>query len=329
MLVFLVLVSKVSKVTIQSEGNSTASVEHQFKTVLVEPILRPIVVSGYGTVDAVQRYFLYPQVQGEVVEKIAHDGQVLQKGDVLLRLNGEVGELQLESLRALFKERTMEYQAAKELKDSGYLSEVKLSSALAALKKAETDLRAMEKQIENHIVRAPVSGILGKINVVVGDVVSPGVTLLAELVPFGDCVIRMHVSDVDVVNLKEGLESEVVLPGVGLVSGKIKFASLIPSTSGMFPVEIHIDQKVLAGHRVPVGVMVDSKIIVDKKLLYKVPGSALSLAGQEVVVNIMKNAMPHQLVVEVIEEDNGSFWVHQDETKGKIEVIVAGSLQDE
>ncbi|KYH12303.1 efflux RND transporter periplasmic adaptor subunit [Neorickettsia sp. 179522] len=325
-LVLLVLTFKFIGSSVHSENEKVGAEVRSLRTILVEPVLRAIVVSGYGTVDAAQRHLLYSQVPGEVIEKLARDGQVLKEGDTLLRLNNDVCEAQLQSLKALLEERKMEYQAAKELKENGYLSEVKLSAALVGLKKAEADLKALERQMEKHTIQAPVSGIIGKVNVAVGDVVSPGVTLIAELIPFGDYIVRMNVSEVDILYLKEGLEAEVILPEVGTIKGRTRFVSLVPNDpTGTFLVEVGVERKELGENRVPVGMVVDTRIVVDKRFLYKVPGSALLLGKDgKIAMEILKDGLLQPIRVEIVEEEGENFWIQQNAARGQIEVVVAG-----
>ncbi|QHD64963.1 efflux RND transporter periplasmic adaptor subunit [Neorickettsia findlayensis] len=325
-LLLLVLTFKFIGSNVHSEDEKVGAEVRSLRTIVVEPVLRAIVVSGYGSVDAAQRHFLYSQVPGEVIEKLARDGQILEEGDTLLRLNSDVCEAQLQSLKALLEERKMEYQAAKELNENGYLSQVKLSAALVGLKKAEADLKALERQMKKHTIKAPVSGIIGKINVTVGDVVSPGVTLIAELIPFGDYIVRMNVSEVDILNLKEGLEAEVILPEVGTIKGRTRFVSLVPNDpTGTFLVEVGVERKELGENRVPVGMVVDTRIVVDKRFLYKVPGSALLLEKDgKIAIEILKDGLLQPIRVEIVEEEGENFWIQQNAAGGQIEVVVAG-----
>ncbi|ABD46000.1 efflux RND transporter periplasmic adaptor subunit [Neorickettsia sennetsu] len=325
-LVLLVLAFKFIGGGVRSENEKAVSEASSLRTMVVEPVLRAIVVNGYGTVDAAQRYFLYSQVSGEVVEKLAGDGQILQEGDTLLRLNSEVCEAQLESLKALLEERKIEYRAAKELKDSGHSSEVKLSAALAGLKKAEADLKALERQMEKHAIKAPVSGVLGKINVAVGDVVSPGATLIAELIPFGNYIVRMNVSEADILNLREGMEVEIILPEIGAVNGRTRFVSLVPSgPTGTFPVEIVVEDNEWNRNRVPLGMVVDTRVVIGRKFLYKVPASALFLGKDgKIAVEIFKDGLLRPIEVGIVEEEGENFWIQQSTVGGQLEVVVAG-----
>ncbi|WP_049751187.1 efflux RND transporter periplasmic adaptor subunit [Neorickettsia risticii] len=325
-LVLLVLAFKFIGGGVRSENEKAGVEVNSLRTILVEPVLRAIVINGYGTVDAAQHYFLYSQVPGEVVEKLARDGQILQEGDTLLRINSDVCEAQLQSLKALLEERKIEYRAAKELKDSGHLSEVKLSAALAGLKKAEADLKVLERQMEKHTIKAPVSGVLGKINVAVGDLVSPGVTLIAELIPLGDYIVRMNVSEADILNVKEGMEADVILPGIGAIKGKTRFVSLVPNgPTGAFLVEVGVEPKEWSGNRVPLGMVVDTRVIVDRKFLYKVPGGALFLGKDgKIAVEILKDGLLQPIEVGIVEEEGEDFWIQQSTVGGQIEIVVAG-----
>ncbi|AHX11106.1 efflux transporter, RND family, MFP subunit [Neorickettsia helminthoeca str. Oregon] len=311
----------------EKEVESAVVESRYFKTAVVTPSLRPVVISGYGFVDTVQRYFLYPQVQAEVVQKVSKDGEVVQQGDEILRLDSSVQEIHLQSLRALAEERRMEYQAAKDLHESGYLPAAKFSGALAGLKKAEADLKALENQIEKHIIRAPVSGVLSKINVSHGDLVSPGVTLLGEIIPFGDYLVRIKVSERNILTLKEGLDAEIELSGLGDCRGKVKFVSLVPDTATRtFPVEIKINQGCIGESIIPVGTTAQVKVIIEKRFLYRVPASALVLdKDNNITMKVISEGAVKSVHVEVIEEEGEWFWISQDALKGEVEVVVVGS----
>jgi membrane fusion protein (multidrug efflux system) len=126
-------------------------------------------------------------VTASVTEKIAgihfDDGQVVEKGDVLVVLAKDEEEAELEAAEAILKEKRLAYGRATALEQRKFTATAQLDERRAELSQAESQIAVIEARIADRVIRAPFSGAVGLRNISVGTLVEPGdvITTLDDL----------------------------------------------------------------------------------------------------------------------------------------------------
>lgn len=104
-------------------------------------------------------------------------------------------------------------------------------SAQAALSQAEANLASVKRQIEDSIIKAPVSGIVAKINFDIGETVqaaSPAITIIGDNI-FN---IKIDISEIDVPKINLGNEAEITFDAFGpekKYKGEVYFVDTAPT----------------------------------------------------------------------------------------------------
>ncbi|WP_417249452.1 efflux RND transporter periplasmic adaptor subunit [Celeribacter sp.] len=113
---------------------------------------------------------------GEVVETALRANQMVEKGDVLVRLDDRTEQLALEIARANRDQAQATVTRYEELNKNGsaVVTQVALSEAEVALRLAEANVGLAEDALESRTIVAPISGRLGLSDVSVGDYLSNG-----------------------------------------------------------------------------------------------------------------------------------------------------------
>jgi RND family efflux transporter MFP subunit len=113
---------------------------------------------------------------GEVVETALHANQMVEKGDVLLRLDDRTEQLALEIAQANRDQAQATVTRYEGLNQNGsaVVTDVALSEAEVALRLAEANVGLAKAALENRTIVAPISGRLGLSDVTVGDQLSNG-----------------------------------------------------------------------------------------------------------------------------------------------------------
>jgi RND family efflux transporter MFP subunit len=113
---------------------------------------------------------------GEVVETTLHANQMVEKGDVLLRLDDRTELLALEIAQANRDQAQATVTRYEGLHQNGsaVVTDVALSEAEVALRLAEANVGLAEIALGNRTIVAPISGRLGLSDVSVGDQLSSG-----------------------------------------------------------------------------------------------------------------------------------------------------------
>ncbi|WP_020401849.1 efflux RND transporter periplasmic adaptor subunit [Gracilimonas tropica] len=165
----------------------------------------PLVERFSGNVKAENQVALYPEISGVIAEVFVQNGEYVEKGDRLVRLNTQVLEKQLQQAKAGLKINQAqlkqakanlarvqaEYNRIKQLEDKELTSQVEVEQAEAELLSAEADVELSEAQVEQAesqvaqqeeqlskaVIKAPISGNIGRRNAEIGMQVSTNTQL--------------------------------------------------------------------------------------------------------------------------------------------------------
>ncbi|MEM8649455.1 MAG: efflux RND transporter periplasmic adaptor subunit [Pseudomonadota bacterium] len=165
---------------------------------VANPIVKKIVDwdEYTGRFEAVQRVEIRPRVSGYLEAIKFRDGQLVEKGDLLFRIDPrpfqttlDSANAQLEAAKADQNRTTVELQRGEELVANGTLSVQALDERRAAKLRAdaqiviaEAAIRAAELNVEFTEVRAPFTGRISDRKVDIGGLLVENTTALANLI---------------------------------------------------------------------------------------------------------------------------------------------------
>ena len=161
----------------------------------------PIVLSGLGTVQALNTASIQSQVTGVLEEVDFVEGQTVKKGDVLAKIDRRLFEAALAQAQGqLAKDTALHAQAQSDLarfqklgkEDSIALQQVADQQFLvaqdAAAMEADRGLIASDQaQLDYTILRAPFDGVTGLLQIQIGNLIQPsntmGIVVLTQVQP--------------------------------------------------------------------------------------------------------------------------------------------------
>jgi len=169
-------------------GTTLAQVQVRAEVVVRAPIVEELPLSG--SVVSPRSSNLTTQASGLVLSMNVDAGDVVQEGDVLLELDGQLTRLELDRLLARQEEAVLAYEDAQRLADEGRslindrnISKSQYESRLATEAGEETKLRQLESQVrmqrvrlQRHVLRAPFAGVIGTKHTEVGQWLNAGNT---------------------------------------------------------------------------------------------------------------------------------------------------------
>lgn len=132
-----------------------------------------------------------PQVSGQLMQICVSEGQQVQKGAVLFKIDSRNAELELEAAQANLQaaeanesSAKMEWESNKNLFQKNIVSRYMLDNsennykqAQASVSQARASVNRAKVNLGFCTITAPVTGVIGGINVRVGDLVSPATNL--------------------------------------------------------------------------------------------------------------------------------------------------------
>jgi membrane fusion protein (multidrug efflux system) len=130
--------------------------------------------SAVGTLEAIDGVNVTTQVSGEVMQKFASSGQIVDKDQSLILLDNRTAQATLANDRAVFENSQMIMQRDERLLKVHAIGQATYDNDLMAYKQAQASMMAAAVALDQHTIKAPFAGKLGIIVVNIGQYVMPG-----------------------------------------------------------------------------------------------------------------------------------------------------------
>ncbi len=136
-------------------------------------------ISAVGTARAVNGTQLTTQAAGIVTEIRFNSGDMVKKGDILLRLDDATDRAELQALRAAAELSRLELERTRRLQNQGSVSKAELDRAQSQSDQAQGSLNTQEARVAQKTIRAPFDGQLGIRQVDLGEYVAAGAPVVS------------------------------------------------------------------------------------------------------------------------------------------------------
>lgn len=134
-------------------------------------------VEALGTLRANETVELTATVTERVTAVNFNDGQRVEKGDILVEMTSLEQRALLDEARSTLREAQEQYDRIAPLATSGFASTALLDERRRQVDTARARLSAIQAQLNERIVVAPFSGVVGLRNISVGALVQPGTSI--------------------------------------------------------------------------------------------------------------------------------------------------------
>lgn len=168
-----------------------------------------------GDVETDQNIIIYPEFSGILLNVNVDEGDRVQKGQILARIDaGGLGSqlAQLETQAALAK-TTFERQ--QRLWEQNIGSEIQFLEAQANYEAIQNSVEQLRSQLAKTVVRAPFSGVIDEVLSEQGEVVAPGQSQLFRLINLSNMYITASVPESYLGSVSKGTEVMVEIPATG------------------------------------------------------------------------------------------------------------------
>ncbi len=200
--------------------------------------------SYIGHVEAIKSVNVIPQVSGYVEKVLFQEGSYVEEGDILFIIEQkkyqatvELRKAELESAKANLVRSERDFKRQAQLSKQNYASKATFDTAesnylqaKAAVAQAEANLDLAEIDLGYTVIKAPISGYIGKALVTEGNYVSSSAQNLARIVQTNPIRVAFSVSDKEYLTSKllrqqngEGsIRSEIILPNGQTIENHFK-----------------------------------------------------------------------------------------------------------
>ena len=221
----------------------------QFALVNVQPVSDSLFrhyVELPGDVQTDQNIIIYPEYSGILLDVNVNEGDRVQKGQILARIDaGGLGSqlAQLEAQAALAK-TTFERQ--QRLWEQNIGSEIQYLEAKTNYDAVQNSVNQLKSQLAKTVVRAPFSGVIDEVISEEGEVVAPGQSRLFRLINLSDMYITAAVPESYLGSIKKGTEVmvEIQATGTSFSSTVRQVGNFVNPNNRTFEIQVAVPQKV-------------------------------------------------------------------------------------
>ncbi len=254
-----------------------------------------------GHFEAVNSVEVRPRVGGFVQRVAFTEGTTVHQGDVLFVIDPRPYEAEVARAEAMVAQArtrnelaTMEVERAKKLVNSQAISREELDARTsgraegdAAIRAAEAALRVATLNLEWTVVRAPITGRVGRAEVTPGNLVQAGPTLLTTIVSLDPIYVYFDADEQAYLKyisagsagpkgrqVQIGLANETGFPHEARLNfvdnrvdgsaGTIRVRAVLPNTNQLFTPGLFARVRLLGGDRRPVTMVQDAAIGTDQ-----------------------------------------------------------------
>ncbi len=245
---------------------------------LARPHMTYLTVSGRS--EANRSVTLRAETPGRIVKVEAEKGTKVKRGSVIARIDMDARSSQLTEYRSLVEQKQLEFDQATKLETKGFQSKTRLAQAAAELERAKAQLRMMEVEIEDTVIRAPFGAELQDRPVEVGDFVKVG-DHIARLVELDPILIVGFVSEREVGQIEPGTLANATLVTGAEVEGVVRYISKVSEqTTRTFRVEIEVPNP---GRKIYEGLTAEISLPIREVLTHQISPALLSLDDDGVI----------------------------------------------
>jgi len=183
-----------------------------------------ISVQLVGSLKARDAVDIVSEINGIVAEILFTDGQIVEKGDVLIRLNDAKLKARKSEANARLELAKTNFKRSRELRESDTISQQEFDQMKAEFDVAEASFKLLEEELKDSVIEAPFAGITGERMISAGGYLTAGQTI-TRLVQMDPLEAEFRVPEVHIGKIKPGQKvvmHSVVTPGID-INGEVFF----------------------------------------------------------------------------------------------------------
>jgi membrane fusion protein (multidrug efflux system) len=233
------------------------------------------VYSGTAPIEAFAEADVIAKVEGEIREVLVEEGDEVEKGQVLARLDGDRLRLELNESSARLRKMQRDFERNKDLREKGLLSEGDYEKLQFDLESLQASYNLASLELDYTQIRAPISGVISERYIKLGNTIRVNDPLY-RVTNFDPLVAYLHVPEREYQRITpdqpvaidiDALDDKTIMASVTRVS------PIVDPETGTFKITIEIRDE---SRRIKPGMFGRMSIIYDRhENVLLVPRSAV------------------------------------------------------
>jgi membrane fusion protein, multidrug efflux system len=283
-----------------------------------------------STLETESTVDLFPQITGQVQELLVEEGDFVNAGDPLIRIDEREWQVDADEARVNLERETAEFARSKSLFERNLINQQEYENATFQLQQMRLRLDRAEIQLDHATVRAPFDGVVSEREVQIGARVSPN-TKLFSLISLRDMVARVFVPGRYLPDVRAGQLATVTsefLPGREFEAWVKRIRPFIDPQSGTFKVTVGVKNP---DNDIVPGLFVRASIITEERAsALLVPKRAVVYDGGDQFIFTLDDGMAKRIRLDAGFETADTIEVRSGLDEGDPVIVLGQSgLKDE
>ncbi len=184
---------------------------------------------------------LIAEAQGSIIVLNIKEGQSVSQGQVIARIDPTAIQSSLATANAALKKAIKDKERYERLVAAGAISQKQYEDIALTVDNENAHLAGIEQQMKYTIIRSPMSGTVGEVNVEKGSFATVGMNI-GSVIDVSKLKMVVNVSEADVVKLKKGQPVQIkteVYPD-HIFKGNITLISVQANEGRKYAIEVEV-----------------------------------------------------------------------------------------
>ena len=237
------ILKKVKRLEAERKAATRQEVSVQVVTLTVKPVQLEERLNLPATVESFENLWVKSEASGQVIKILVQEGQMVQKGQVLVELDSRDYTTNLARIEANYKLVTIEYNRIAELFKRNIAAASEVDRLEAQLKDLEAQLKASKLALERTKITAPITGRLNEIEAKIGDWLSTDKPV-AQILQIGEVKVTVGIPESDVSSVIDLKEADIIIEALDKLrlKGRKLFLSRQPNDlARLYNMELVVD----------------------------------------------------------------------------------------
>ena len=233
------------------------------------------VYSGTAPIEAFAQADVIAKVAGEVRQIMVEEGDDVESGQILARLDGDRLRLELNESEARLRKLQRDFERNRDLKEKGLISEGDFENIQYELEALEASYNLARLELDYTQIRAPISGVVSERFVKLGSTIAIGEPVF-RVTSFEPLVAYLHVPEREYRRISPGQPVRIdidALASAPVYADVTRVSPVVDPDTGTFKITIEIDDP---ERRIRPGMFGRMSIVYDKhENALQIPRSAI------------------------------------------------------
>lgn len=233
------------------------------------------VYSGTAPIEAFAEADVIAKVEGEIREVLVEEGDEVEKGQVLARLDGDRLRLELNESRARLRKMQRDFERNKDLREKGLLSEGDYEKLQFDLESLQASYNLASLELDYTQIRAPISGVISERYIKLGNTIRVSDPLY-RVTSFDPLVAYLHIPEREYQRITPDQPVAIdidALADTTILASVTRVSPIVDPETGTFKITIEIRDE---SRRIKPGMFGRMSIIYDRhENVLQVPRSAV------------------------------------------------------